>query len=386
MNIQFQEQTNLQLDNIPAWVDSVAGQFLADVSSTCAERDRKSEAFDRSLLKSPEACELLRASLPREVGGGGLNAAEWGRVVEHIGRICDDGSFGLALSLFPAVANTIHATGNEYLTDRYVCGLADGSTVASFAYTENADGLSMKSVLKHDGEELIVQGEKIMVGGGMLADAFMTYVVDEAADELCVVMLEPGDPGVRLEPLETMGLRSAGMAKIVMNDVRIPKNRLLAPEGGLAHAQNFLNPRRTLLSCISLGRMARTINVCVDHLNRTIRHDQPLSALGSVQAKLGRMRVEYEAAKSLIHGSLDAIAAAELNGGVDDTPSVAKYKCTQSVLNVTRWAFELMGGSAYLTSNPIERYVRDCYGMIPGAGAQDILEVNVGVQTLFDFI
>ncbi len=386
MNVQFHELNQSRPEDLRSWVESVAGDFLKEVSRSARERDRKCEPFDRALLAAPAARELLRASLPAEIGGGGLNAAQWGRVLEHVGRICDDGSFGLCLSLFPAVANMIHASGNEYLIDSYARGLVSGKTVASFAYTENADGLDLKSTLNKEDDQLIVNGEKVMVTGGLLADAFMTYVVDQATDELCVVIIEAGDPGVHLEPLETMGFRSAGLARISMQNVRIPANRVLSPDDGLAHVQKFLNPRRTLLASASLGRMARTISLCVDHLNRTIRHGQPLSALGSVQAKLGRMRVEYEAAKAIIYASLDAISEAERNGRFDDTPSIAKYKCTESIVNVTRWAFELMGGNAYLCSNPIERYVRDCFGMIPGAGAQDVLEVNTGVQTLFDFI
>jgi alkylation response protein AidB-like acyl-CoA dehydrogenase len=380
-------EENKLMSTVEQILDQEVLSFLDGITKTCAERDKKCEPISREDLATPAAKKILSASIPKEFGGAGLNFMEWGRVLEEIGRVCEDGSFGLLISMFPAVANTIIESKNEYLIDRYAKGILDGSTFVSFAYTEKTDAFNFQTRLMEDGDDVIISGEKVMLTGGSLANAFMTYVARDGSNELDVVMIDARDEGVELEPLWTMGLRSSGFAKITLNNVRIPANRLLVKNGGgLSHAQNFLNPRRSVLSSWSVGRIARTINLCSDYVNRTIRYNNPLSSYGPIQVAFGDMRIAYESAKIMVRSSLNLLTANQLGLSQleDDHTSAAKYRCVEAGLLITQKCFELMGGAAYCHPNPIERYVRDGLGSVSGAGAQDIVKFNTGVKTLFD--
>lgn len=377
--------------NLKATVEQVLDQevltFLDQMTQTCADRDKRGEAISRADLATPAAKKILSASIPKEFGGAGLNFMEWGRVLEEIGRVCEDGSLGLILSMFPAVANAIFESKNVYLIDRYAKGILDGSTFVAFAYTERTDAFNFQSRLKQDGDHLVISGEKVMLTGGTIADAFMTYVAKEGSNDLHVVMIDARDEGVEIEPLWTMGLRSSGFAKMKMHNVRIPADRLLVKNGGgLSHAQNFLNPRRVVLSSWSVGRIARTINHCIEYANQTIRYANPLASYGSVQSTFGAMRIAYESAKIMVRTSLRMLTANQLGLAQeeDDHTSATKYGCVEAGMMVTQKAFELMGGAAYCHPNPIERYVRDGLGSVSGAGAQEIVRINTGVKTLFD--
>lgn len=379
------EEKNL-MSKVEQVLDQEVLTFLDRITKTCAERDKKCEPISREDLATSAASKILSASIPQEFGGAGLNFMEWGRVLEEIGRICDDGSFGLLVSMFPAVANTLFESKNDYLLNRYAKGILDGSTFVSFAYTESTDAFNFQSHLREDGDYVVINGEKVMLTGGSIADAFMTYVTNEGSNDLNVVMIDARDEGVEIEPIWTMGLRSSGFAKIRMKNVRIPANRLLVNNGGgLSHAQNFLNPRRVVLSSWSVGRIARTINMCADYVNRTIRYTNPLATYGSVQSALGEMRIAYESAKVMVHTSLRLLTANQLGLAQeeDDHTSATKFRCVEAGMLVTQRTFELMGGAAYCHPNPIERYVRDGLGSVSGAGAQDIVKINTGVKTLF---
>ena len=363
--------------------------FLEQMTATCAERDKKCEPISRGDLATPAASKILSASIPKEFGGAGLNFMEWGRVLEEIGRVCDDGSLGLIISMFPAVASTILESKNDYLISRYAKGIIDGSTFVSFAYTEATDAFNFQSRLREDGDYLVISGEKVMLTGGAIADAYMTYVPKDGSNELYVVMIDAQDEGVEIEPLWTMGLRSSGFAKIRLNNVRVPLDRLLVKNGGgLSHAQNFLNPRRVVLSSWSVGRIARTLNVCAEYVNRTIRYSRPLGSYGAVQSTFGQMRIAYESAKVMVRESLKLLTANQLGLVQDegDHTSATKFGCVEAGLFITQKTFELMGGAAYCHPNPIERYVRDGLGSISGAGAQDIVKINTGAKALFDFV
>jgi alkylation response protein AidB-like acyl-CoA dehydrogenase len=289
--------------------------------------------------------------------------------------------------MFPAVANTILKSKNDYLINRYAKGILDGSTFVAFAYTESTDAFNFQTRLREDGDYVVISGEKVMLTGGAIVDAFMTYVAKEGSNELEVVMIDAQDEGVEIEPLWTMGLRSSGFAKMKLNNIRIPSNRLLVKNGGgLSHAQNFLYPRRAVLSSWSVGRIARTINVCADYVNKTIRYNNPLASYGPVQVAFGDMRIAYESAKIMVRSSLNLLTAIQLGlvQSEDDHTSAAKYRCVEAGLLITQKCFELMGGAAYCHPNPIERYVRDGLGSVSGAGAQDIVKFNTGVKTLYE--
>ena len=379
------EENNV-MSKVAQILDQEVLDFLDQISKTCAERDKKCESISREDLASRAARKILSASIPEEFGGAGLNYMEWGRVLEEIGRVCEDGSFGLLISMFPAVASTIFESKNDYLIDRYAKGILDGSTFVSFAYTESTDAFNFQTLLRENGDDLEISGEKVMLTGGSIADAFMTYVAKEGSNDLYVVMIDAQDDGVEIEPIWTMGLRSSGFAKIRMKNVRIPADRLLVNNGGgLSHAQNFLNPRRVVLSSWSVGRIARTINMCSEYVNRTIRYTNPLSSYGSVQSTFGEMRIAYESAKTMVHTSLRLLTANQLGLAQeeDDHTSATKFRCVEAGMLITQKTFELMGGAAYCHPNPIERYVRDGLGSVSGAGAQDIVKINTGVKTLF---
>lgn len=361
--------------------------FLDKLSETCADRDRTGESISRQDLACPAARKILSASIPQKFGGAGLNYMEWGRLLEEVGRICDDGSFGLVASMFPAVASSILESGNDYLIKKYAKGIVDGTRFVSFAYTEKTDAFNFQTRIRYEGDFVEISGEKVMLTGGTIADAYMTYVAKEDGNDIDVVLIDANDEGVELEPIWTMGLRSSGFARIRFNKVKIPINRVLLNNGGgLSHAQAFLSPRRVVLSSWSVGRLARTINLGSDYVNKTIRYNNPLSSYGAIQSAFGEMRIAYESAKSMVRTSLKVLTENQLglSSQDDDHTSATKFRCVEAGLMVTQKTFELMGGSAYCHPNPIERYVRDGLGSVSGAGAQDIVKFNTGIKTLYD--
>ena len=378
---------NKLMEKVYQILDQEVMEFLDEISNSCADRDKKCEPISRELLSTSAAKRIISASIPKAYGGAGLNYMEWGRVLEEIGRICEDASFGLIISMFPAVACSIFETGSPYLIERYGKNIVDATSFTAFAYTERNDAFNFQTQLIEDGDSVVINGEKAMLTGGAIADAFMTYVVKEGEPGHYVVMIDASDVGVSVEPLWTMGLRSSGLAKLVLQNVKIPRNRLLVSDGGgLSHAQNFLNPRRVVLSSWSVGRIARTINLCAEYTNQTIRYSNPLSSYGSVQASLGEMRFAYESAKTMVRNSLRILTENQTGESSldDDHTSATKYRSVEAGLLVTQKAFELMGGSAYCHPNPIERYVRDGLGSISGAGAQDIVKINSGMKTIYE--
>ena len=322
---------------------------------------------------------MLRASMPAELGGHGVDAFTWGVTLETVGYLCEDGSLPLVVSLYAAVANALWACGSPTIRDRFVAPMAAGERFGAFAYTENADAFSFRSTATQRGGGWVLQGDKEMVTGGQMADTFMTYLRMESGD-LGVFVIDREDPGVEVRPVEVAGLRAAGLASLHLRDVEVPADRLVVETDGLGHVQQFLNDRRGLLVCGPLGRMRAIVERVAAHANATVRYGQPVATLPNVQSAIGRMAARVHAARAVTHHGLAGTRRADRDRVLDPGTAVAKHFVVDAAVAVAQDALRIVGGAGYQIQNHYERYLRDFIGGIAGGGAQDILEVNLGAR------
>lgn len=355
------------------------GNFIGErVNPDTSARDAANAPLPRALLCEAARLGLLGMSLPRDAGGEGCDVYTWGRVLEEVAYLCDDLSFPLVMSLFASVASTIYESGRHDLIERYVRPMVRGERFASFAFSEERDAFTFRSTAARDEDGYVLNGRKVIVTGGLLADAFMTYVRAEGGD-LAVILVERDDPGVDLTPVGTMGVRAAGLASLRLDNVRVPVDRVLVASDGLGHVQRFLNQRRLLLSCGAVGRMRWAVDACVQLLSETERYRMALTDMQAVQAKLGKLFVSLETSRIVAHHGLQRLASKAYDPVWDPHLSAAKYYLTEQALHVGHTILHLTGGRGYESKYGFERYVRDVTGLISGSGAQDILEVDLGV-------
>lgn len=347
------------------------------VNPGTAARDEQRTPIPRTLLCEAADLGLLGATLPSQVGGAGYDLNRWGLILETIGYTCDDNAFPLLVSLFSAVAQTVYDSGRADFIDRYVRPAVRGEKLLSFAWTENADAFSFASTAIRDGDAFLVNAEKFLVTGGMLADAFMIYLRDER-DDVITLLVDRSLPGVTVTPVPTMGMRAAGLAALHMENVRVPLSHLLVANDGIGHVQRFLNRRRVIVTCGFLGRMRAVLEQTVTHLEATIRYGAPLTALPTVQATVGRMYMAVATAQVVMHNALVRLGAGDYVAEWDPHLSVAKHYLIERAIEVGDQALHLGGGRGYACAHQIERNLRDFYGFLAGAGAQDILEVDIG--------
>lgn len=348
------------------------------------ERDRTGATFPHELLREAARVGLWGLGMPAACGGGGANALEWGITLEQLGYLCDDGSFPLVVSIRAAIANTLHGAGRPDLDERYVKRMVRCELFGSFAYSDGADAFAFGSHVRRDGADWVAHGEKLLVTGGASADVFMTYLRDPDRGDLVVMLIERDDPGVTVTPVEVTGLRAAGLASLRLDGVRLPADRVLLLDDGVSHAQAFLNERRTLLACGALGRMQAVLELCIESLDSTVRYGKPLVAMQNVQAAFGRMYAGIEAARALAYHALrrQAGLVPGFDPMFDPIGAAAKYAISETAVDISTRAFRLLGGKGYVRDQRVERYVRDFYGLLAGGGAQDVLEVDLGMDAI----
>jgi len=355
------------------------GDLISEqINPGAAARDAANTPLPRAVLRDAARLGLVGMPLPRDAGGEGCDCYTWGMVLEEVAYLCDDLSFPLVISLFAAVGATIYDSGRPDLIERYVRPLARGERFTSFAFSEERDAFSFQSTAQKDGDGYVLNGHKVIVTGGLLADAFMTYVRAEGGD-LAVILVERDDPGVEVTPVHTMGVRAAGLARVRLDHVRVPADRALLAFDGLGHVQRFLNQRRLFLSCGAVGRMRWALDACVRLLSETERYRMPLTDMQAVQATLGKLFVSVETSRVVAHHGLRRLASEAYDPVWDPHLSAAKYYLTEQALDVGQAVLRLTGGRGYDSRYGFERYLRDVAGLISGSGAQNILEVDLGI-------
>ncbi|WP_394821765.1 acyl-CoA dehydrogenase family protein [Pendulispora albinea] len=368
-----------ELDRVAAEARSRYGSFLsAAIEPFARDRDAKGMSIPRDAMRSAGELGLLRMAVPEGAGGGGADPVAWGATLEEIGYLTSDNSFPLLVSLRVAVTSAIAEIGRGDLQERYVRPMMAGERAGAFAYTDGTDAFSFATTAEPSGDGFVLRGEKLLVTGGATADTFMTYVRDTRTSDLLVFLVDREDAGVELRHVEVSGFRSAGLCSLHLEDVRVPAHRLMVAADGLGHAQRFLNGRRALLICGVVGRMRAIVESCTRALCKTIRYGQPLTDFQNVQATLGRMYIDLEVTRAIMYRALHRARKGEADPLFDPVTSAAKYVTIERALAIAATAMRLLGGQAFRREFPYERDLRDFTGLVPGAGAQDLLEINLG--------
>lgn len=360
------------------------GAFIRErVNPGADERDASATEVPPEVMRAARDVGLFTYALPRELGGQGADLFEWGLVLERIGRLSEDRSFPALLSARVWVTDTLFRTGRSDLIERYVRPMARAERFGAFAYSDGADPFGFSSTVRREGATAVVDGEKPIVTGATTADLFLVFLNEQVSGDLVAVLLERGDRGVEVEPIETLGMRGLGLGTLRMTEVRVPSDRIVMGSDALTFAQQMLNARRVLLVAPLVGAMEALHEHCIEHLSQTQRYGMALVEMQAVQAALGRQYIAVESSRALLHRALSRLAGHEagLDPTFDPVISAAKHEITGHAVELAVSALRLLGGRGYLRG-PAERFLRDACALLSAAGAQDVLEVDLGVRAV----
>ncbi len=386
MRTEVESLVPLRADSTYQEVSEYAAKTLApffekEVNPGAAERDEKQVVVPRRIFEHAARLGILNYLIPEEVGGGGGNRRIFGMILEEIGYYTDEASFATMLAMYADVPNVIYRTGKTSLVERFVKPMARGEILGTFAYTDYGDAFDFKARCTRKGKSFVLNGTKCLQTGGAIADVFVVYVEDEHR-RMKIFLIERDQPGVSLIPITTLGLRSAGLTQLHLENVEVDEERLLNDSDGLGDAQIFLNSRRLFVVCPMVGGMRRILEECARHLGTIIREGQPLTQAQTVQARLGRMSAQAMTSQAILHSALDHIDSCRVNEIFDPFVSAAKFTITEAGIALSERAIRLTGWQGYSNLLPYERHFRAFLSALTGQTAQDVLEIQLGVLAI----
>ena len=361
--------------------DSVYQFCQAELAPRAEQIDRDNE-FPMDMWKKFGDMGLLGITVEEQYGGSNMGYLAHTIAMEEISRA--SASVGLSYGAHSNLCvNQISKNGSREQKLKYLPKLCSGEHIGALAMSEpnaGSDVVSMKLAAVKDGDEYVLNGNKMWITNGPDAHTYVIYAktdVHGGSKGITAFIVERDYPGFsRHQKLDKLGMRGSNTCELVFQDCRVPAENILGGEGrGVAVLMSGLDYERTILSGGPVGIMQACMDVVVPYLHDRKQFGQAIGEFQLMQGKVADMYTELSACRAFLY----AVAAACDRGQESrkDAAAVILYtaeKATQMALQ----AIQTLGGNGYINEYSTGRLLRDAKLYEIGAGTSEVRRMLIG--------
>lgn len=347
---KFTEEQNMLRDMVRDFVNN-------EIKPIAAKIDEE-EKIPRELIDKLADLGLLGVAFPEEYGGGGFGEIGYCLMQEEIARGCM--STATFIGAHQSIgSNAIYLGGNEEQKKKYLTQLASGKKIGAYCLTEaqaGSDAFNLKTHAELVGDEWIINGEKLWITNGGLADIVSLFA--RTPKGISAFIVETNQPGFKPGPAEKkMGIRGSTTNAITLENVRVPKENLLGIDGrGFLLAMRVLDAGRLGLGAACLGAAKEMLEQSTLYAKQRVQFDQHISTFQAVQFMLAEMAAIIYSMESIVYRTA---VDYELNKITSKQSAIVKLVCSEGLDKVVDYAVQIHGGMGYSKELPIERFYRD---------------------------
>ena len=344
-------------------IRDTARQLARDrIAPRARDVDERAEFPDDNIAALAEL-GFFGLALPETYGGAGATTLSYLLAVEELARAC--AATSLIYMTQTNGALTVLVAGSEEQRRRWLPDLASGMKIAALALTEPDAGSDVAAIatraVPNDGG-YVLSGTKVYITNGSRADLVAVYAATDSApghDRLSAFVVEKGMPGFRVAKVEKkMGMRGSDTAELVLDDVVVPTENRIGPEGaGFRIAMAVLNKSRLSCAAQALGIAQGAYEIALGYARERRAFGRPVGQHQAVQFMLADMYVGIASARTYLYGLAAAVDKAE--AAFSKEASVAKTLCSDLAMRVTTDAVQVLGGYGYMQEAQVERMMRD---------------------------
>lgn len=378
-----------QLENLQMFLDPTY-KFFEEVND--AMKNDAEETVDDVVMEKLKEMGACGLQIPIDHGGLGLTNTQYARIVEVVGRF--DLGLGIVLGAHQSIGfKGILLYGNDQQKRKYLPDLACGKIMAAYCLTEpgsgsDASSIKSKAVLSKDGKHYILNGSKIWISNGGIADLFTVFAKTPVqtpkgeVDKVSAFIVERNFNGVSSGPPEKkMGIKCSNTAEVFFDDVKIPVENVLGEVGeGFKVAMNILNNGRFGMAAVLSGTMRLAIEKAVEHATNRNQFGSKIATYGTIQEKLARMAMVH-----YITESMACLVSSNMDRGFVDfqlEAAISKIYSSEAAWFVVDEAIQILGGMGYMRSAGLEKILRDVRIFRIFEGTNDILRLFVALTGL----
>jgi len=338
--------------------------------------DNRNNFFDKNLYKSFGSLGVLGSTI-NEYGGAGVNQVAYGITAYEFEKI--DSSYRSSISVQSSlVIHPINSFGSEDQKEEYLPDLISGKKVGCFGLTESeagSDPSSMKTNFNETNEGYILNGSKNWITNAPIADVFIIWALNEKK-EVSGFILDKNTKGLSTSYIKNKtSLKISPTGQIILNNVHVPKDKILPKTNGWKSVFSCLNKARYGIAWGVLGAATQSWLIAKEYTENRIMFKKPLAANQLIQKKLAEMQTEINIALS---ACLHTGRAMDKNLDTKNAISILKRNNCKKAINVVREARDMLGANGLLEENHIMRHLVNLETVKTYEGAEDIHSLILG--------
>ena len=316
------------------------------------------EKIPRDLINKLAEIGVLGVSLPEEYGGSGFGEVGYCIAQEEIARGCM--STATFIGAHQSIGtNVIYLGGSEELKQKYVVPLAKGEKIGAFCLTEpqaGSDSFNLKTKAFQDGDEWVINGDKLWITNGGIADIVSVFA--RTPKGITAFVVETSTPGFQAGPPEKkMGIKGSTTNAITFDNVRVPKENMIGQDGrGFLIAMKTLDAGRLGLGAACLGAAKELLEMSTRYAKEREQFDTTISNFQAIQFMLAEMAIMIFSMESIVYRTA---VDYDLKKSISRQSAMVKYFCSESLDKIADYAVQIHGGMGYSRELPIERFYRD---------------------------
>lgn len=377
-----------QEETLRAYVDPVS-KFFEECNDPL--KNDTMENLDDETMTGLKEMGAFGLQVPTDLGGLGLTNTQYARLVEIVGA--HDLAVGIILGAHQSIGfKGILLHGSKEQKQKYLPLVASCENMAAFCLTEPTSGSDAGSIrtqaeLSQDGKHYILNGGKLWISNGGLADIFTVFAktpvkddkTGETKDKVTAFIVERGFGGVTSGPPEKkMGIKASNTAEVHFDNVPIPVENVLGGVGnGFKVAMHVLNNGRFGMAAAMSGTMKALIAKAADHAGNRVQFGSKLEQFGVIQEKLARMAMYQYVTECMAY-----MLSANMDQGAIDfqlEAAISKVYASEAAWFVADECIQILGGMGYMKDCGAERVMRDLRIFRIFEGTNDILRLFVSL-------
>ena len=361
------DEEQLVSDNVSRFVDENVKPVIQD----CFEKHK----FPHDLIQPIAELGLLGSSI-EGYECAGMNAISYGVICKELEK-GDSGIRSFVSVQSSLVMYPIHAFGSEQQKEQWLPKLAKAEAIGCFGLTESqggSDPSNMKTHAKKDGDDWIINGSKMWITNGSIADLALIWAITD--DGIKGFLVETNSPGFTANEIENkFSLRASITAELFLDNVRVPNDNVLPGVKGLKGPLSCLTQARYGISWGVIGAAEACLEQLIEYTQTRVLFDRTLDENQAIQIRLADMQ------RRIVTSSLLSYRLGQLKdeGKMDPTQvSLAKWNNVRMALDVARDARDMLGGSGISAEYVPIRHMLNLESVITYEGTETIHQLTVG--------
>jgi len=341
--------------------DMVRDLAIKEFAAKAEQIDRE-EIFPWDNIRLMAEQGLLGINIPEKYGGAGSDTISHVLAIEEVARVC--GSTSVVLTTQALVLAPFMLAASEEQKNKYARPMAKGHVLGSFGLTEpgaGSDAGSIRTKAVKDGNDYIINGSKCFITNAGESEIYVIVAkTDPKAGHrgISLFIVEKGTPGLQFgKKEEKMGIRGSVTREVILEDCRVPAANMLGAENqGFKIVMETLDHTRAGVGAQAVGIAQGALDIAIKYAKERIQFGKPISSFQAVQMMLADMATKVKAARLLV---VEAARALDVGADVTQISAMVKLFASDTAMEVTTDAVQVLGGYGYMREYAVERMMRD---------------------------